>query len=579
MQLIKWFWKEAQAWQGHLILALFLIPVVQGFRVIQPWFIQKAVDLAEVPDSTQQILDLAFWFLMLIIANHLAQYWQGYLTGIAGCNIVRSIRSKVYAHLISLPYAWFHGIRSGQMVVRLGSDVEAVQNVLSGSLIRLISDTLAVFGILAMMFWLDLRLAFLVTLSMPLLIVLTSWLGKKMQRGYLLTKKLMSQLATSFTEILEGGYTIRGFAREKGVNHDFFLASRELTEANHRLNRLEPTYFSLVEFFSSLLLALILFDGVKQLSYGGLTFGELVAFIAFVHRLMTPIRHLSGFFSEVLNALTSMKRIYEILQVEPEKEDREFLGRSPKKFDIVFDRVNFGYGEEPVLKNMSFSIKAGEKIAIVGRTGAGKSTLVRLLNRFYSPQSGAIRIGGIPIEQISRQELRASIGFVLQDVYLFSGTLLQNLSMFERARNQGCIQYAEAVFSEGLMPGISIDSPITQGGGNFSTGERQLISFGRVFQKDSAIFLLDEATANLDMLTEGFLQHRLEKFMQGKTALIIAHRLATIKAVDKILVLKQGQVVESGTYEELIAAKKEFWEYFRNQYVDLLDSSSPNRPQ
>jgi ABC-type multidrug transport system fused ATPase/permease subunit len=208
----------------------------------------------------------------------------------------------------------------------------------------------------------------------------------------------------------------------------------------------------------------------------------------------------------------------------------------------------------------------------VGRTGAGKSTLIRLLNRFYTPQSGAIRIGGIPIEQIPRKDLRQSIGFVLQDVYLFSGTLLQNLSMFEISRNQGCIDYAQAVFSEGLMPGISVDSLITQGGGNFSSGERQLISFGRVFQKDSAIFLLDEATANLDMLTEGFLQHRLDSFMQGKTAMIIAHRLATIKSVDRILVLKQGQVVENGTYAELIAAKKEFWEYFRNQYVDLLES-------
>ncbi len=573
--MLGWFYRESRAHGKLLLFCFLLVPVVQYFRVVQPWFFEEAVDLAVSPDNLEEILWLGQLFLFVMIAGQSLQYVQSFYLAKAAVHILASLRQRLYDHLVRLPYSHFQKVKSGQMVVRLMNDVDAVGGVLSGSLIRLLSDGFAVIGIVGMMFYINFRLAVLVLLTLPFLMWLTAWLGKKVRRGYLKTKSIISEIATYFTESLAGLETIKAFRKENDVLEDFRNLSRDYTEAYHKLNLLEPSYYAMVEFLSSFLLAMILFDGGMQLNRSQLSFGELVAFISCVHRLMAPVRHLSGFFSEVLNAWTSMRRIYEVLQIQPEEELAALPARTPKGTDLVFDRVSFDYGDGvEVLKQVSFVIRDGEKLALVGRTGSGKSTIIKLLNRFYRPTDGVIRMGGVNLDQIPRDELRSRIGFVLQDVYLFQGDLEGNLSLFSARRHEASLHYLDDVFAQDLMEGKEHDSPIEPSGQNLSTGERQLVAFGRVFQKSAEVFLLDEATSNIDMQTEDFIQKRLETFMEGRTALIIAHRLATIRNVDRILVLKSGRIVENGSYAELIEKRGEFYEYFRHQYKELQDEAA-----
>ncbi|MBT3783767.1 ABC transporter ATP-binding protein [bacterium] len=563
--MVGWFSRQITQFRGWLFLSILFIPVVQGLRLLKPILLKWVLESVEIHKSLEMALEFSLLFLGAVVVGHVLQYFQLYCSTYAGVRIVRNIRKDLFDHILSLPYREFRSVQSGQLIVRLTSDVEAVQNALSGGLVRTISDLLAIVGILGILLWMNWQLSLYVIVGILLLLKLTDMIGRILRNGLFQAKKTLSIITTSISEMLRGMQTIKGFQAERGLFQEFEGFSRQYRDRYHQLNVVEPAYYGFVELSSSILLAAILHDGVNQLSDKTLSFAELVAFISYLQTIMHPIRHLSGMFHNLQNAWTSMTRIHSILSKDPEPSLLVLPARSPEGFDLEFSGVGFSYGEEPVLHDLNFKIREGESIGLVGRTGAGKSTIINLLNRFYLPGEGEIRLGGVPLSQIPIGELRSYIGLVLQDVYLFSGSIEENLGLFSKKSMQWSSTYIEELKAEGLVCKGSEMKPVLGNGENFSHGERQIIAFGRVFMKDAQIFLLDEATSNIDARTELFLQNRLEKFLKGKTSLIVAHRLSTLRSVDRILVLDQGRIVEEGSFPDLVKRRGVFYEYFRHQ--------------
>jgi ATP-binding cassette subfamily B multidrug efflux pump len=566
----KFLMQEAYAFRYWLLASFLLIPFVQGIRLIQPWLFKLIIDVEDGTSYGLTLMQLTAVLLAFIFVNHIFQYVQGYITAFAGARIVLSIRKKLYRHLLQLPYGTFGRLKSGQIIVRLSSDVESVGNALSGVLVRTISDLLAIVSILVVLLTINARLAMYIVIGIPCLIYLTGLIGEKIRIGMTVTKKILSEMTSFFSETIQGFEIIKSFEKEKDTHSSFHKLSRSFTDEFHKLNFYEPTYYSFVEFFTSFLLACLIFDGGNQILEKSLQFGELVAVITYVQRIMHPIRHLSGMLHQVLNAYTSMQRIFSILEEDTERDVISDEEKEIKNYSIEFKDVEFSYGEEMILKGINFTIEEGQKVAIVGRTGAGKSTIIKLINRFYLINKGEILIGGVNIDNVSRHSLRSSIGLVLQDVFLYAGSILDNLSLYDESRVKKAKEFCNKLLERGLFSEQIVSKDVGQNGDNFSIGEKQLVAFGRVFIKDAEIFLLDEATSNIDVKTEGFLEKELHHFIADKTAIIIAHRLSTIRNVDKIIVMKDGKVVETGQYQELIDKKGEFFEYFKHQYKDML---------
>ena len=563
--MLSWFLARSARYKKWLIVSILLIPIVQGFRLVKPIILKWILEAVESDGGLEHALELSFLFLGAVVIGHILQYFQLYCTTFAGVRIVQMIRQDLFRHILTLPFKEFQSVKSGQLIVRLTADVEAVQDSLSGGLVRTVSDLIAIVGILGILMWMNFYLSLYIIIGILVLLKLTDLIGSLLRKGMLEAKKLLSSITTAINEMIRGVEMMKVFQVEEGVFKEFSNFSIQYRDQYHRLNVIEPTYYGFVELSSSILMAAILYDGMCQIQSDAMSFAELVAFISYLQTIMHPIRHLSGMFHSLQNAWTSMIRIFGILNKE--KEPSIVIEPAVKNdgYELIFDNVSFSYGEEQVLKKLSFKVGRGESVGLVGRTGAGKSTIMNLVNRFYFPTEGKITLGGADLRQIPVDELRSHIGLVLQDVYLFNGSIEENLGLFDQQAMVRIQEYMQELKRAGLACAGGELKNVRGNGENFSQGEKQLIAFGRVFMKDAEIFLLDEATSNIDARTEYFLQAKLETFLKNKTSLIVAHRLSTLRSVDRILVLKEGQVVEEGSFQKLLDARGVFYEYFQHQ--------------
>jgi len=465
---------------------------------------------------------------------------------------------------------YFDNTPIGTLVTRSISDIETIADIFSQGLLVIIAELLKLIVVISMMFYVDWRLTLIALLTIPVLLVATSWFKRNIKASFQDVREQVSQLNTFVQEHIVGMNVVQIFNREKSEYDKFFKINKELRDAHLRSIFYYAVFFPVVEVLSAMSIGLIVWYGGHGILEGkDITVGELIAFILFVHMMFRPIRQLADRFNILQMGIVGSERVFKVLDTEEKIIDNGIKTFIDLKGAIVFSDVDFAYKKgEWVLKDLTFNIAAGKMLALVGRTGAGKTSIVSVLNRFYEINSGAITIDGINLKDIALASLRKNIALVQQEVFLFSDSILNNITLFDATISRETVVAAskEIGVDEFInsLPG-NYDYVVGERGVTLSAGQRQLIAFLRVYVCNPKILILDEATASIDTATEELLQSALEKLSANRTTIVIAHRLSTIVNADKILHLKNGNVLEEGTHQELLKFKDAYSEMFSKQ--------------
>ena len=541
-----------------LVLSLFLLVPLSIAAAIQPILVQQAID---GPIKNLDLLGLRWICLVILITIAVRltfQSWQGYLVQEVGQQITADIRQDLFRHVTSLSTSFFDRTPVGKLITRLTSDVEALGDVFATGAVGVLSDFAAIATIALFMFWLRWDLALLLVAMVIPITALIVYFQYEYRKANFKARDRLSELNSILQENIIGVNIVQLFRREKYNSEQHFKVNQQYVDEVNRTVFHDSAVSATLEWIALVAIAGVLWLGGGQIVQNSLTFGELSAFILFSQRLFDPIRQLAEKFTTIQAGFTAVERINAILEEPIDIRDPEYPKSLPLDGtgEICFDHVWFGYKpNEYVLKDINFTLKAGEKIALVGPTGAGKSSIIRLLSRLYEPTKGRILIDGVDIRDITQTELRRSVGVILQDAFLFSGDIKDNITLGEDYAIEQVIAAAELMNVDRFIQELpeSYATQIRERGTNLSGGQKQLLAFARAAIRDPKILILDEATASLDVNTEFLIQQALEILLRDRTTIIIAHRLSTIRNVDRILVLKQGEIVESGNHDQLIA--------------------------
>lgn len=491
--------------------------------------------------------------LLLFVCNRI----QYILLQSTGQKIIYTIRNELFTHVESLSMRFFDLTPVGKIVTRITNDVEALNDMYSNILIKLFKNVIKIIGLAVVMLVLDVKMALLSFVLVPAVIVLTVIFKRISRRTYQITRTKITALNTFLSENISGMKIIQIFNREKEKNNEFAGKSEELYQANYREMMVFAIFRPSIYMLSVLALVIVLAGGSTSVFAGTLSIGTLYIFLQYINTFFEPIQELAEQFSTLQSAIASAEKIFTLLDVKPTVKDPQ----DPVKLDAIKGRIEFKHvwfaydGEDYILKDVSFTIEPGQKVAFVGATGAGKSSILNLIGRYYDIQKGEILLDGVDIRKIEKEKLRAAIGQVQQDVFLFTGDISSNI----RLRNETISDEAIRAAAHEVNADRFIDQlpdtyheRVSERGATFSAGQRQLLSFARTLAFDPAILILDEATANIDTETEQWIQEALEKLMTGRTTIMVAHRLSTIQHADKIIVMHKGRIRESGTHQELL---------------------------
>ena len=476
-----------------------------------------------------------------------------------GQNIIYNIREEVFDHISRLSLRFFDITPVGKIVTRATNDVEALHEMYANILVRLIKNAATIIGLAVVMLMLNVKIALFAFALLPFIVGLTVLFKRISRMTYRITRTKITALNTYLSEHLSGMKVIQIFAREKEKNAEFGRKNKDLYRANYREMMVFAVFRPSIYFLSVVALSIIIWTGSSSVIRGAITVGTLYTFIQYINSFFQPIQELAEQFGTLQSAMASAEKIFTLLDEKPmivnpanPVDPGRVLGR------IEFDHVWFAYqGEDWILKDVSFTVEAGSKVAFVGATGAGKSSILNLIGRYYDIQKGRITIDGIDIREIDKDRLRSAIGQVQQDVFIFTGDISSNIRLRrEDITDEDIVRAAKHVNADDFisrLPG-GYHEPVTERGSTLSAGQRQLLSFARTLAYNPAILVMDEATANIDTETELLIQEALEKLMQGRTTIMVAHRLSTIQHADKIIVMHKGEVREVGTHQELLLA-------------------------
>lgn len=560
-------------YKGTFVFVIVLTFLLGVFAPVRPLLIQFTLDQHVAEGNYSAMVNVIILLFVLLIVNSVVQYAHTYLSGWLGQQVIRDIRSRLYKHIVSLRLRFFDRTPIGRLVTRTISDVETLSDVFSEGLAAMVGDLLQIIFILGFMFWQDWRLALLSLSTIPLLLISTYVFKEKIKVAFNDVRNAVANLNTFVQEHLTGMNVVQIFGSEKHEFTKFRAINEEHKQANLRSVLYYSIYFPVAEIIAAAGIGLLVWYGAKGvINYEetGITIGKLIAFIMYIQMFFRPIRMIADRYNTLQMGIVSSSRILNLLDNQEHVQQNGTHIPDQLKGEVKFENVWFAYNEgEYVLKGINISMRAGETVALVGATGAGKSSVINLLNRFYEIERGSIRVDGIDVKDYDLGNLRKCIGVVLQDVFLFSDTIRQNITLGNNdVTDEQIWQAADLVgarkFIERLPGQLSYN--VMERGSTLSVGQRQLISFIRAMVYDPRILVLDEATSSVDSETEEMIQQAIGKMMKGRTAIVIAHRLSTIQKADKIIVLDHGEVKEEGTHEELLEKGGFYFQLHKMQY-------------
>lgn len=558
-----------------MIVAAICVLLVNMAQLAKPYILKIVIDdfliNGKQESGLYSITAMGIFYMLAIILGALLTFAQVNLMNYAGQQIISKLRKKVFTHIQYLPLSYLDKFSTGRLITRATNDVEALNEVFTDILINLFRDIFLLAGILFVMFRMNVGLAAISFVAIPFIFLITNFFKNKIKENFKTMKSLIGRINGFFAENISGMKLVQIFNRElekqkefKYLNDMYFKSTMFQVQMNSLLR-------PIIEILQTLTVAILVWYGMGKIIGGTLELGVLYAFTTYIKQFFTPINDMAENYNTIQSAIVSADRIFELLDQEELLEDLS-TGIAIERLsgDIEFKDVWFAYnGEDWILKGVSFNIAAGETAAFVGATGAGKTTIISLISRFYKIQKGKILIDGIDINDYKLWDLRKNVAVVLQDVFLFSGDIRRNIALNDEISE---LQVNEALdlacaneFIDELPGGMQ--EPVRERGSTFSAGQRQLLSFARAIAHDPAILVLDEATSNIDTNTELLIQQSIENISANRTTLIIAHRLSTIRSADKIILLRKGKLVEMGNHDELLQKNGYYKELYQAQYA------------
>jgi ATP-binding cassette, subfamily B, multidrug efflux pump len=564
-------------YRREVVIAVVAIIGHSCFELAPPYLTKMAIDRFIPARDVSGLGVMAAVYLVVLVASFILEYIQTWTMQATGQRIMFDMRMQMVEHLQRLDLRFYDRNPVGRLMTRVTTDVDVLNDLFTSGVVSVFGDVFTLVGIMVMLAWMDWRLALVAFSVLPLIALITQWFRVNVRETYRAVRMWIARINAYLQERLTGMATVQLYRREQRDFEVFDEIDRQHRDANVRSIFYYAAFYPGVELVSALAASLILWVGGGWVVNGdGLTLGALVAFLQYSQRFFRPISDLSEKFNLLQGAMASSERIFALLDT-PVEISSPAIARTGRSLDppalagmIRFENVTFSYVEgEPVLRNVSFEVRPGQRVALVGATGSGKTTIVSLLQRFYDVQEGRITIDGVDIRHMDLHALRSLFGLVLQDVYLFSGTIGGNVRLGNASITDADIRRAlDAVHASRFIDRLpqGVNTPVTERGATFSSGQKQLLSFARALAFDPKVLILDEATSSVDTDTELLIRDALKVVMRSRTTMAIAHRLSTIQDMDRILVLHKGELRESGTHQELLAARGIYHRLYQLQF-------------
>ncbi|UCC27255.1 MAG: ABC transporter ATP-binding protein [Candidatus Bathyarchaeota archaeon] len=560
--------------RGRLAIAVAAVLVASLSGLVPPYLLKVAIDSYIAEGDFTGLTFVAMILVVVYVVNWFSGYQRTYQISWLGQNMVNDIRMKLFSHLQDLSFSFYDRSEAGRIISRVTNDTDTLSMIFVQGIVTVLSDILTLVGIVVVMLWLSIPLTLATLVVLPLLLLTTLVFQSRLRRAYRMTRKKIAKVTSKLQESISGIREIQSFTREKDTMEVFRRANVENLQANVQAGRIFAMLMPVIQVIGAVGTCVVLWYGGILTVGGGITLGILVAFLAYVTSFFRPIVNLTTFYNTIQSAMAAAERIFETIDTEPQIIDAPDAVELPRvEGSIAFQNVTFGYHPtDPVLKNVAFSVESGRTLAIVGPTGAGKSSIVRLLSRFYEPQAGTITVDGHDIRNVTLTSLHNQMGVVLQEPFLFSGTVMENIrygkldATTEEIQNIATLVGAHE-FITSLADGY--ETEVGERGMRLSVGQRQLISFARALLRDPPMLILDEATSSLDPYTELKIKKGLNVLLKDRTSLVIAHRLSTVRQADNIIVVNDGQIVEEGTHKKLMRRKGLYHRLYDKQFKDI----------
>lgn len=572
-QLMKRLLWYLRPYKRYIVISVILLLGVAGLRLVGPYLTKTAIDVHIANGDVDGLNTVGILYVSTLLLTFLFRFLQIYLTNVAGQRVMYDVRIAVYKHMNRLSLSYYDRNPVGRLITRVTNDIEALNEMFSSGVVNIFGDVFTLIGIMIAMIWLDWKLAIITYMVLPILIWAAMIFRRKVRTAFREVRRWVAGINSSLQESITGMAVVQLFNRQERNFEEFDRTNKGHQDAYIDTIRYYAVFYPAVEIISAIAIGLIIWYGGGEVVQGLLTLGVLIAFIQYVQLFFNPIYNLSEQYNTMQAAMAASERLFAVLDEEPEIADISHpVAMESTTGEIEFRNVWFAYkGEEWVLRDVSFVVHSGQRAAFVGATGAGKTTIISLMCRFYDVQRGTILVDGVDIKNIRQKDLRRHVGMVLQDVFLFSGTILDNIRLWSESISEeeamAATSSANAFrFIEKLPQ--QLQTVLGERGNTLSVGQRQLLAFARTLAHDPAILVLDEATSNIDTETELLIQDALEKLMAGRTSIIIAHRLSTIQNADQIIVLHKGQVQESGTHQDLLELRGVYFKLYQLQYKD-----------